>query len=421
MASIPSEVAAALLSEAPFDGALSVDGLVPGGVVAPSSGDEVAAVLAEAGRRGLAVAPVGGATKLTLGNVPRRLDLALSTRNLGGVIAYEPTDLVLSVGAGARLADVQAVLAEHGQALPIDPPDGGEATIGGLIATAIAGPRRFGNPTLRDLLIGIAVAHPSGTVTKAGGMVVKNVSGFDLPRVYLGSLGTLGVVVSANFKVLPAPRRDATLLAAVADLASALAAAAVVRAGRVRPAALEVVRTPQCWGVAVRLDARPETVEAVAAEVEALLPADRWRIEGAESAAWWAAYTAAQSLRVRASEAVIRSTVRPREIDALATGLVAGLADLDIEPAAVQVSAGLGTIHLRLSLPGDGGRGRFLAARDLASALADHAVVLAAPPGWKQGIDVWGEPPETLSVMRSLKQQFDPDHVLNPGRFVGGI
>ena len=136
----------------------------------------------------------------------------LSTEHLAGIIDYEPTDLVLSVGAGARFGDVQAVLAEHGQRLPLDPPGAADATIGGLIATGRWGPLRYSAGTLRDLLIGISVAHPSGTVSKAGGMVVKNVSGYDMPRLYLGSLGTLGVVVSANFKVLPRPRAEATVI-----------------------------------------------------------------------------------------------------------------------------------------------------------------------------------------------------------------
>ncbi len=420
MASIQSR-ATQLLADAPFDGSISVDGLVPGGVIAPASGEEVAAVLAEAGRRGLGVVPVGSGTKLALGNIPSRVDVALSTRALGGVIAYEPTDLVLSVGAGAKLGDVQAVLAEHGQVLPIDPPDADDATIGGLVATAITGPRRLGSGTLRDLLIGIAVAHPSGTVTRAGGMVVKNVTGFDLPRVYLGSLGTLGVIVSANFKVLPAPRRDITLLATLGALPDALAAAGRIRTARVRPAALEVMRTPAGWGVAVRFDARAETADALAVEAAAVLAVDRWTLEGTESAAWWADYGQSMSLRIEPDEAVLRLSVRPREIDVLAEGLTSTLARLGVTPSSVAISAGLGTIHLRLSIPGADGCTTFLAVRDVASALADHAVVLAAPPDWKRGIDIWGEPPDTLSVMTALRDQFDPGRVLNPGRFVGRL
>ena len=190
---------------------LTIDGL-SAAETRSGTAEEAAELLAGAAKRGQAVAPVGSGTALSLGNPPERLDLILSTERLRGIIDYEPTDLVLSVGAGAKLGDVQAVLGEHGQRLPIDPPGGGEATIGGLVATGRWGPLRHNAGTLRDLLIGISVAHPSGTVTRAGGMVVKNVSGYDLPRLYHGSLGTLGVIVSANFKVLPRPRAEATLV-----------------------------------------------------------------------------------------------------------------------------------------------------------------------------------------------------------------
>ncbi len=184
----------------------AIDGVTVGETVVPQSAEEIAAILADASQLEKAVIPVGGGTSLALGNPPRAADFALSTRALSGVIDYEPTDLVLSVGAGARFGDVQAVLGEHGQRLPLDPAGGDDATIGGLIATARWGPLRHSAGTLRDLLIGISVAHPSGTVTKAGGMVVKNVTGYDMPRLYHGSLGTLGVITSANFKVLPRPR-----------------------------------------------------------------------------------------------------------------------------------------------------------------------------------------------------------------------
>jgi glycolate oxidase FAD binding subunit len=399
----------------------TVDGVVAAETVVPSTPQEVAAILAEAAARDLVVAPVGSGTALALGNPPERVDLALSTRNLGGIIDYEPMDLVLSVGAGARLGDVQAVLAEHGQTLLIDPPGGDEATIGGLIATALAGPRRLSAGTLRDLLIGIAVAHPSGTVTKAGGMVVKNVTGFDLPRLYHGSLGTLGVVVSANFKVLPLPRAEASVVAPVAGVDDALAAAARLLETRLQPTALEVARRDGVWTVAVRLAGRGGALRASVAEVAALL-GDATTLDGAESAAWWTAYVADQSLAVRDDEVLIRCAVRPR----LAAEMVRALAALD-EDAGVSVlalfaSVALGSVVTRCRPTGESASAHGLVnVRDRLFAVADHVVVLAAPPPWKRGLDVWGPPPETLDVMQALKHQFDPERVLNRGRFVGHI
>ncbi|MGI9254160.1 MAG: FAD-binding oxidoreductase, partial [Thermomicrobiales bacterium] len=177
MTSTPSDRiprdAATLLASAEFDVAVSIDGLVPGGIVRPESAEELAGVLAVCQQHRFSAAPLGGGTKLSLGNVPPKVDVAISTLGTAGVLAYEPTDLVCSLGAGTRFGEVQAILAEHGQTLPIDAPGGDDATIGGLVATALTGPRRLGSGSLRDLLIGICVAHPSGTVTHAGGMVVK--------------------------------------------------------------------------------------------------------------------------------------------------------------------------------------------------------------------------------------------------------
>ena len=218
---------------------VSIDGVAVSEVLVPGDAQETAEALAEAATSGRAVSPVGGGTALNLGNPPERVDCVLATERLAGIIDYEPTDLVMSVGAGARFGDVQAVLAEHGQRLPLDPPGGADATIGGLIATARWGPLRYSAGTLRDLLIGISVAHSSGTVSKAGGMVVKNVSGYDMPRLYLGSLGTLGVVVSANFKVLPRPRVEATVVATYDEPTKAFAMATALRDGREPVAALE--------------------------------------------------------------------------------------------------------------------------------------------------------------------------------------
>ena len=419
MATVPSNpVAAKMLADALFLD-VAIDGLVPGGVVEPESGADVAAVLAEGSRHKFACAAIGGGTKLALGNPPERLDVAISTRRLGGIVDYVPTDLVLSVGAGMKLGDVQAVLAEHGQGLPIDGPD--DATIGGLIATALAGPRQLGNGTLRDLLIGIAVAHPSGTVSHAGGMVVKNVSGFDLPRVYHGSLGTLGVIVSANFKVLPLSRQEATHLAAFETLAEALAAARAVRAIPIRPTALEATNSGGAWGVAVRLEGVSDALNAGLADLRSVLPADIWTIEGAESAAWWREYVTAQDLRLGPGEALLRASVAPREISTLADGALAALARLGFATPLVAISAGLGTITLKLTVEHADPAAALAEALAVLGALADHASVLAAPAAWKRGIDVWGKTPETLDLMRALKAQFDPARVLNPGRFVGFI
>ena len=397
----------------------SIDGVAVAGVVVPADAQETAAVLADANLRAETIAPVGGGTALHLGNPPERIDRVLSTARLAGIIDYEPTDLVLSVGAGARFGDVQAVLAEHGQRLPLDPPGGGDATIGGLIATARSGPLRHSAGTLRDLLIGIAVAHPSGTVSHAGGMVVKNVSGYDMPRLYHGSLGTLGVITSANFKVLPRPRAEATLLATHPTLDDAFATANRIRASFEPVAALEVLAHDGAWQLAVRIEGREQTVNAIAQRVSALAGADADRLDGAESAQWWTSYVARQSGNERAGDVLVRCGVRPKETSTLAAGMPAALDTIGVAVPFLAASPGLGTVTAALALNETGSAELLAEIQSILTALADTTAILAAPPDWKRGLDVWGSLPDGFEVMRSLRQQFDPGRVLNPGRFAG--
>jgi glycolate dehydrogenase FAD-binding subunit len=398
-----------------------IDGVTPARIVEPERPSDVAEILAEAGAAGLAVAPIGGATSLALGNPPERLDVGLLTTGLRGIIDYEPTDLTLSVGAGARFADVQAVLAEHGQTLPIEVPQPEHATIGGLIATALAGPRRYGAGTLRDLLIGISAAHPSGTVTKSGGMVVKNVTGFDLMRLYLGSLGTLGVVVSANFKVLPLPRFEATLHATYPSMPEALDAAARIRASRAQPIALEIAGTgAETWLLAARIEGREATVRLLTAETRDRAAADTTILEDRDSAAWWSAYVADQEITAGPSEALFRCSSQPSATGAMVAGALSA-ASHDISLKQLMVSPGLGSLLLRPIFSADDPVPTFRQFRDGLLAVSDHVVVMAADPALKRDLDVWGRTPETIDVMRAIKHEFDPHRVLNPGRFAGHL
>lgn len=394
-----------------------VDGVAVGAAVAPQSAEEIASILADASHLVQSVIPVGGGTSLGLGNPPRSADLALSTRALSQVIDYEPTDLVLSVGAGATFGDIQAVLAEHGQRLPLDPAGGDDATIGGLIATARWGPLRHSAGTLRDLLIGISVAHPSGTVTKAGGMVVKNVSGYDMPRLYHGSLGTLGVITSANFKVLPRPRAEATVLAEYESASAAFAAAAVLRDSGDPTAAVDVGYDGERWRLATRIEGREKTVQAIAARASVLV-GDAQVLEQEASAAWWKHYVATLDPATAPDAVTLRLGIRPRATRALVEGLLPVLATLEASVTALSASPGVGSVLVQLDL-GSGGGKRLADVQRVALELAESATILAAPPSWKQGIDVWGAAPAGLDVMVAIREQFDPKRTLNPGRFAG--
>jgi glycolate oxidase FAD binding subunit len=399
-----------------------IDGISLPEMASPESPQEIADLLATAAAEGKTVAPVGGGTSLSLGNVPERIDIGLSTIRLSGIISYEPTDLTLSVWAGSRFAEVNAQLAEHGQTLPIDVPYSENATIGGLIATGIAGPRRAGSPTFRDLLIGVSAAHPSGTVTKAGGMVVKNVTGFDLMRLYLGSLGTLGIVVSANFKVLPLARFETTLLAKFSDPTTAIDTGSRVRESRARPIALEIFRSGEGWDVAVRLEGRESTVRLLLNELRELLTDDSETFEAEASKQWWQSFAEREAPFTNGHDAVLRCSVRPRQGSELLQQVNNEVEEAGFSVSHLSWSPELGTVTTRVSVRHlNDPRPALSDLQEQLLAVSDNATVLAAPAEWKTDFDVWGRPPETIDIMRALKEQFDPARVLNPGRFAGGI
>lgn len=398
-------------------------GITAGGVRAehvfvPESGREVAELLGTADREGKAVAAVGGATHLGIGNAPSRLDWVMSTRNLNRVIAYEPPDMTLSIEAGARLGDAQAVLAEHGQALPIEVSDPANATIGGIVATALYGPKRLGSGTLRDYLIGVSVAYPDGTLAKAGGMVVKNVSGFDLMRMHHGALGTLGIIVSANFKVLPKPRSERTVLISVADLDEVTRLKPFILSSRARPASFEVFRQTGGFEMAVRIEGRDRTTGLLATELSNEAGDSTRILEPGESVTYWTTYLAGFQPGQDAAHSWLRLRVKPGESLALLSRVAAVLEELNATGAQLSASPGLGFVDVRHDCA-DAAELRALAGR--LRSLAPRTVIVSAPAGVKAGVDVWGESIESLDLMRMLKTEFDPNSTLNPGRFVGGL
>jgi glycolate oxidase FAD binding subunit len=396
----------------------AIDGVPVPDVVSPGTPEEVAELLASAAASGRTVVPVGGGTKLALGNVPERIDIALSTLRLNAVHHYEPTDLTLSVGAGARFATVQALLAERGQTLPVESPGDAEATIGGLIATALAGPRRFGSGTLRDLLIGISVAYPNGTLGKAGGMVVKNVTGFDLMRLHLGALGTLGVIISANFKVLPAARSEATVLSEPATLANAFECSAAIRAARLAPISLELFSVGSGWRVAARFEGRAETV-AIGAAIAARAGFAETLVD-AESRAWWRAYVDEGRLDTNDDRVRLRLGVNPKLVAGAVDWLHETLSQHELRPDWLTVSAALGQVFVT----GPAGWGDAPRLALLQAKLGERfqaTTIMTAPAASKAEIDVWGVVSDTIDVMRALKNEFDPHRTLNPGRYAGRL
>ncbi len=427
-------------------GRYAVDGVVPRAVALPTTEEQVASVLRVAHAEGLAVTPWGGGTRMALGGPPARLDVALDMSRLSAIVAHEPADLTVTVQAGATIAAVNAHLARSGQYLPLDPPLAERATVGGTLASDASGPlrQRYPDSSGRDMTLGVRVAGPDGVVTKAGGRVVKNVTGYDLTKLYIGSLGTLGVILEASFKVAPLPRSESTALARFATVGEAQdAALALLRRG-VRPLALDILSdgTARRIATAAGMDAPGDgfvlaarfggtalAVERMEREMLALAKGAGATVtvlrDDALRRFWRAVADCGQGDAVPPTLVTVAS-VLPTQVaafmDAVADGGASGLEGESVARAGVGVVRTFWRAADRVAAPQGGVVARVVAsARRSATALGGSLVVESCAPEVKRLADVWGPPGPDVEVMRRIKARFDPRGVLNPGRFVGGI
>src|SRR3990170_2408640 len=264
-ASLTSELASLLGADAVLgEGARSAfggDGVEPRAVVAPGSVEHIAETLRYAHRERLAVTPWGGGSHMHIGNLPARYDIALSLGRLDTVTEHEPADLTVTVQAGITLVALQEHLAGAGRVLPLGPFPDARATVGGVLAAAASGPWRHAYGTARDWTIGLRVITADGRITKAGGRVVKNVAGYDLCKLYIGSLGTLGVIVEATFKLAPLPRERRAALATFATAADACAFAAALRRRGLSVRSITLVRDDGGYALALDIAGSPAAVE----------------------------------------------------------------------------------------------------------------------------------------------------------------
>jgi glycolate dehydrogenase FAD-binding subunit len=353
----------------------------------PSTAEELAKRLHEAADLRLAVVPVGGGRASGMGGTPSRCDVELHTTRLDRVLEHSQADMVVSVEAGITLEALQAELGKAGQFLPLDPFNSPGHTIGGLLATGWTGPLRQRFGSARDFLIGIRVALPDGHLASAGGRVVKNVSGYDLMKLHHGALGSLGVIVAASFKVFPRPLHDITLEMTAQTMETAWAGVETALALPLVPAALELFSDGR---VLARFFGSPNAVNRMVAELG-------WR--KADTSVW------TEHTR-RASGSWARIAVPRRSLHVI----------LDTLPRGSTWWASPGTGIAHWSFTGDAEPLRD--ARRAAEKLQGSLVLLAAPAEVMTAVGAWGTPPATIEVMRRLKGAFDPDGVLNPGRFV---
>ena len=430
---------AAVASVAENPGDYDIDGLTPGVAAIPDDVDALARLLGLASSAGKAVSPRGGGTQTALGNRPERLDLVVDTSRMDRITHY-PGDLTATVQAGVRMSALQARLAERGQFLAIDAPLPDRATVGGTLATSIGVPARWQNGSPRDTVIGMTIAQPDGRITRTGGRVVKNVSGYDMARLHVGGLGTLGVIAEASFKLTPLPARRATVLASFDSFQEALGAALGVFSGSVLPLALTAfdrstagrldggLTASACY-LAIMLGGRPLTLDRLVRECRAECgrhaPGSVEVLDGPAAADLWRGLTDFGYDEPTTPLAGVRVNVQPSRAPAIVEDF-AGLSDDLIGPPAVVANPAYGAVHARWYSDdverARGGLPDILAgARTAAHALGGLAVIERCPADVKGKFDVWDDVGDTVELMRRLKEQYDPGRTLNPGRFVGGI
>jgi len=412
----PSQIAAA-----------GVDGVTPRWLARPGSLDEVSRVMALASAEELAVAPRGSGSALDLGAPPARLDVILDLSRLTGILDYVPADLVATVQAGVTLDLLARKLGKHGQMLALDPYGGGSRTVGGVLATNASGQRRFRYGTGRDLLLGARFVQADGTVTWGGSKVVKSVTGYDIPKLLTGSLGTLGVIVEATLRLHPIQPAFGSWLFSFTSRETAAALVADVLASSLEPERLAWLNA----GALERVGS--ERAEAALAVSVATV---------AEAVASQGALLGSMASRLGARVSALDLGFWTRMGGALASPTVVKLAS-EIRRLPFwtgEVERVISRHGLTVSLVGEAGNGILRAAVEgsvspdtwgreivapLREALAPEGgslVVERAPLYLKSAADVWGPIPEVvLAVMRRLKAEFDPRGVLNPGRFVGGL
>ena len=443
----------------------AVAGVMPRFAASPATIAEASDLLRAAAVHDLAVVPRGGSSKLGWGAPPRRCDLVVDTRAMDQVLEHAAGDLVVRVQAGVSLAQLGEVLAGAGQQLALDPPpysapptagsaaaSGWQgATVGGVLATGAAGPRRLRYGTPRDLLIGITVIRADGTVAHAGGKVVKNVAGYDLGKLFTGSFGTLGLIVEAVFRLHPRPASAAYVTVDCDGPDEAYYAVAAAAGSELAPSAVELDRPArdQPARVAVLLEGDPDGTAERTGLMAALL--GKGAATHPDAPSWWGwpangrsgngqsadgqpdgaadAGEAGTLVRIGFWAAGLPQILRAVDAAALGAGLdpaiggsaAAGVIYAAVGPDADPAAVAAFVFGLREALArGDGD------ARPASAPVPDgppvlaSAVVVYAPPRARDLIDLWGPVP-SLSLMRAVKDQFDPGHRMAPGRFAGGI
>jgi glycolate oxidase FAD binding subunit len=386
-------------------------GRTPETDLSPADRNELAELVAQAAREGKAIIPWGGGTGQDYGNLPRRADWVVRTGGLNRVVSYDHEDMTVTVEAGMTIDALQRVLASRGQFLPLDPPDADVATVGGMLAVDAWSSRRLGYGRCRDWLIGLEALDAQGRVVRGGGKVVKNVSGYDLPKLFCGSLGTLSFLTEATFKVSPLPEAVRTVVVRAEEALSGAVVSDMARTGSPVSLTLHLAPSGERHLVAVHHGA-VEAVEQAASNLRRLL-SDR----GAPDPGVFD-----QDLTPQLSDSAIelRISGKASETVALAEAVAAECSGTGAELLA---RLGVGDVRCVWTRDTDAARAAMARLRALATVQGLRSVLHHAPAELRGDAepDAWLPVPPSLGLQRQLKKMLDPEGMFNPGRFAGRI
>lgn len=388
---------------------MNVQGAPPSEVIAPTSIDDARSALDRLARERQATVFVGGGTKLSLGAPPARPFAVLRTTGLARVVEYAPSDQVVTVEAGITLGALQELLAPERQRFSLDAPWPARATLGGIIAANSYGPLRARHGSVRDLVLGVTLVRSDGVLARGGGRVVKNVAGFDLPKLACGSLGTLALIAAVTLRVHPLPEAREDRVVRGLDAAAVVALAKAVRAAQLEPSALLARRAGggESWQVALRFEGFGPAVMQQLARLSASCDhtADDDRLFVAHQ-------TAREEARLR-----LRIAALPDALSAVERALAGMMSSVGDAELSWYPTLGLGF----LSAPGETvTAGALETARQELRAIGGTLTIEEAPASLLASVPTWSNP-AALALHQAVKSRFDPEGLLAPGRFAGGI
>lgn len=409
----------------------AVDGRVPKLIVHPSSPDEISGILRVANEGGCSICPWSKGTKIGIGNIPRSVDIVLSMSRLRRTVEHDYANLTVTVEAGVNLSDLQKALEYKRQFLPIDPMFGSMCSVGGIISSNSNGPRRLRYGSVRDFLIGMKAVLPTGEKIKAGGKVVKNVAGYDMCKLFIGSFGTLGVITEATFKLCPLPELEKTVLVSLDKSSEAFELASSVLDSMVFPSSLCVLNPSvlevlsdnlsiafrdNSFRMAVRLEGFQESVEREIGEIQKMSGRDIRILEGSEQNEFWMALSdfsrlSQSNFRFKASIPISATFDAFKNFDESSENL--GFKINLISQTGIGIIYGfLWTEEMDKLIE------LINQSNSYAAKSGGYSVVELAPVKIKEKINVWGHLPGGVDIMRILKERFDPKGIMNPGRLL---